>query len=164
MIIIRDTRTKVGRKRYQAGYPPFSELGNRGSAFTWLVQDEVGEWGSWLGPAWLPVCALPGISPSLQKGFPGGSDSKKNQPVMQETWVPSWVGKIAWRLEWPPTPVFLSGESHAQRSLVGYSPWGCKESDMTKRLTLSYLSPSLHHKSVGLLFHVIYGLVTFETV
>ena len=48
---------------------------------------------------------------------------------------------------------------------MGYSPWGRKESDMTEQLTLSCLSPSLHHKSVGLLFHVIiYGLVTFETV
>ena len=35
-----------------------------------------------------------------------------------------------------PTPVFLSGESHGQRSLPGYSPWGRKESDMTERLTL----------------------------
>ena len=33
------------------------------------------------------------------------------------------------------TPVFLPGESQGQRSLVGYSPWGCKESDMTERLT-----------------------------
>ena len=32
---------------------------------------------------------------------------------------------------WQPTPVFLPGESHGQRSLVGYSPWGCKELDMT---------------------------------
>ena len=39
-----------------------------------------------------------------------------------------------------PTPVFLPGESHGQRSLAGYIPWGCKESDMTERLTLS---PSL---------------------
>ena len=36
-----------------------------------------------------------------------------------------------WRRAWQPTPVFLPGESHRQRSLVGYSPWGCKESDMT---------------------------------
>ena len=36
---------------------------------------------------------------------------------------------------WQPTPVFLPGESHGQRSLVGYSPWGCKESGMTERLT-----------------------------
>ena len=40
-----------------------------------------------------------------------------------------------WRREWQPTPVFLPGELHGQRRLVGYSPWGCKESDMTKRLT-----------------------------
>ena len=35
-----------------------------------------------------------------------------------------WVGKIPWRRERQPTPVFLPGESHGQRSLVGYSPWG----------------------------------------
>ena len=57
--------------------------------------------------------------------------------AMQETKVWSWVGKIPWRREWPPTPVFLPGEFHRQRSLVGYSPWGCKESDTTERLTLS---------------------------
>ena len=34
-----------------------------------------------------------------------------------------------------PTPVFLSGEFHGQRSLVGYSPWGHKESDMTEQIT-----------------------------
>ena len=52
----------------------------------------------------------------------------------------SWVGKIPWRREWKPTPVFLPGKSHAQRSLVGYSPWGCEELDTTQRLILS-LSP-----------------------
>ena len=35
-----------------------------------------------------------------------------------------WVGKIPWRREWQPTPVFLPGEFHGQRSLVGYHPWG----------------------------------------
>ena len=43
-----------------------------------------------------------------------------------------WVRKIPWRRKWQPTPVFLPRESHGQRSLVGYSPWGCKESDMTE--------------------------------
>ena len=38
-----------------------------------------------------------------------------------------------WRRKWQPTPVLLPGESHGQRSLVGYSPWGCKESDTTER-------------------------------
>ena len=54
----------------------------------------------------------------------------KNPPEMQET----WVGKI-WRRAWLPTPVFLPGEFHGQRSLMGCSPWGHKESDTTERLT-----------------------------
>ena len=44
----------------------------------------------------------------------------------------SLVRKIPWRRVWQPTPVFLPGESHRQRSLGGYSPWGNKESDMTE--------------------------------
>ena len=44
----------------------------------------------------------------------------------------SWVGKIPWKRAWQPTPVFLPEESHGQRSLVGYSPRGHKESDMTE--------------------------------
>ena len=40
----------------------------------------------------------------------------------------------AWRRQWHPTPVFLPGKSHGRRSLVGCSPWGCKESNTTGRL------------------------------
>ena len=43
-----------------------------------------------------------------------------------------WGGKIPWRREWLPTPVFWPGKFHGQRSLVGYSPWGCKELDTTE--------------------------------
>ena len=39
------------------------------------------------------------------------------------------------RRKWQPTPVFLSGKSHGQRSLAGYSPWGFKESDMIEQLS-----------------------------
>ena len=46
----------------------------------------------------------------------------KNLPAMEET----WVGKILWRRKWQPTPVFLSGKFHGQRSLVGHSPRGCE--------------------------------------
>ena len=46
-----------------------------------------------------------------------------------------WVGKIPWRREWLPTPVYLPGEFYGQRSLAGYSPWGFKESDTTEELT-----------------------------
>ena len=43
-----------------------------------------------------------------------------------------WVGKISWSRNRRPTPVFLPEKFHGQRSLVGYSPWGCKESDTTE--------------------------------
>ena len=45
-----------------------------------------------------------------------------------------WVGNIPWKRKWQPTPVFLPGESHGQRSLAGYSAQGHKESDMTEQL------------------------------
>ena len=48
-----------------------------------------------------------------------------------------WVGKIPWRREWQPTPVFLPGESRGQRSLADYGPQGCKELDTTEQQTLS---------------------------
>ena len=52
-------------------------------------------------------------------------------------WFNLWVGEIP--EEWLPIPVFLPGESHGQRRLVGYSSWGCKDSDMTEQLTFSLL-------------------------
>ena len=60
----------------------------------------------------------------------------KRLPTMRETYngFNPQVGKISWRRKWQPTPVFLPGKSHGWRSLVGYSSWGCKESDMTERL------------------------------
>ena len=56
----------------------------------------------------------------------------KNLPAICETQVRSSGQKIPWRKAWQPTPVFLPGESHGQKSLVGYSPWGHKESDTTE--------------------------------
>ena len=47
------------------------------------------------------------------------------------------------KMKWQPTPVFLPGKSHGQRSLAGYSSWGCKKSDMTEWLTLSFLACQL---------------------
>ena len=48
-----------------------------------------------------------------------------------------WVRKIPWRRKWQPTPVFLPGKSRGQRSLVGYSPQGCNESDTTEHSRIS---------------------------
>ena len=48
------------------------------------------------------------------------------------------VGKLLWRREWLPNPVLLPGESHGERSLVGYCPWGRKELNMTERLHFTW--------------------------
>ena len=56
----------------------------------------------------------------------------KNVPAMWEI-----QGKIPWKREWQPTPIFLPGEFHGQRSLAGYSPRDHKESHMIERLTFS---------------------------
>ena len=65
-------------------------------------------------------------------GFPGGSDGKKIYLQCRGCRFDPWVGKIPWRKKWQPTPVFLPGEFHGQRSLSGYSPRDRKESDMTE--------------------------------
>ena len=63
-------------------------------------------------------------------GFPDGS-AVRNLPAMQETQVRSLGWEDPPEEEMQPTPVFLPGESHGQRSLATYSPWGCKELEMT---------------------------------
>ena len=60
----------------------------------------------------------------------------KNMPARLETWFDPWVGKIAWRRAWQPTPVSLSREFRGQRSLGWCRPRDHKESDMTEQLTL----------------------------
>ena len=85
---------------------------------------------------------------SLEVLLPGGI--RKNRPWLFLCGLPRWfrgkastcqcrtrgfdpsLGKMPWRRKWQPTPVFLPGESHGQRSLACYSPWGHKESDTTK--------------------------------
>ena len=64
-----------------------------------------------------------------------------------------WVGKLPWRRARQPAPAFLPGESHGQRSLAGYSPWGRKESDTAERLSSVYtltLPASLGKQVLGI--------------
>ena len=68
-------------------------------------------------------------------GYPSGTVVKQSSCQcrrLKRHGFDPWVGKIPWRSKWQITPVFLLGKSHGQRSLVVYSPWGPKESDMTK--------------------------------
>ena len=55
-----------------------------------------------------------------------------NTREIRDSRFDNWVRKTAWRRTWKPTPVFLPGESHGQRSLEGYSPWGRTELDITE--------------------------------
>ena len=73
------------------------------------------------------------------EGFLGGSKVKSICLECGRPGFDPWVGKIPWKRKWHPTPVLLPGEFHGGRSLVGYSPWGCKESDTTERLHTSAL-------------------------
>ena len=62
----------------------------------------------------------------------------KNSPAMQETkgrGFHPWIRKIPWMRKWQLTPVFLPGESHGQRSLVGYGPWGAPQMGVPRRLS-----------------------------
>ena len=74
-----------------------------------------------------------GLTAFEQGHFPVGFVAQlvKNPPAMRETWVRSLGWDDLWRRERLPTPVFWTGEFHGL-----YGPWGCKESDTTKRLSL----------------------------
>ena len=64
------------------------------------------------------------------------------------------VGKIPWRRVWQPTPVFLTGEFHGQRSLTGYNPWCRKDSDTTEWLSLSLFQLNRIRRPEGELSHL----------
>ena len=88
----------------------------------------------------------------LTFGLPSGSDGKK---ICLQCWrsrFDPWVRKIIWRRKWQPTPIFLAGESHEQRSLAGYSPWGRKELGhdwATNTFTfLTFICPSHLYRSL----------------
>ena len=87
-------------------------------------------------------------------GFPGGSSGK--EPTCQcrrhrRLGFDLWVGKIPWRKAWQPTPIFLLGESHGQKSLADYSPQGRRESDMTEATyqAILLLLASLEHMIIS---------------
>ena len=68
-------------------------------------------------------------------GFPRWLSGKESICRCRRHSSDPWVGKIPWSREWLPTPVFLPGKSHGQRSLVGYSPWGWEALDTAKWLS-----------------------------
>ena len=65
-----------------------------------------------------------------------------------------WIGKIPWKKKWQPIAVFLPGKPHGQRSLVGYSPWGCKELDTTESV-----HPCTRHTHTHTVYYRILNIV-----
>ena len=81
------------------------------------------------------------------RGFPGDASGKEpgcEYRKCKRLGFDPWVGKIPRRRALQPIPVFLLGESHGQRSLAGYSLWGCSESDGTERLSISRMEQRRH--------------------
>ena len=86
-------------------------------------------------PPGKPLLYVKQVASGKLWGFPGGASGKK--PACQyrrckRRGLDPWVRKIPWRRALQPTPVFLPGESHGQKSLAGYSPWRRTESDTTE--------------------------------
>ena len=83
---------------------------------------------------------LKNVPPEYSYGFPGGSGESVCQCKRhRRPWFNPWVRKIPWRRTWQPTLLFFPGKSHGQRSLVGYSPRGHKESDTSEHTKDIYI-------------------------
>ena len=80
----------------------------------------------------------------------------KNLPQYRRSGFDPWVRKVTWRRNWQPTPEFLPGKSPGQKSLVGYSPWGCKDSDTTEATNTSLLTNNL--------FSLLHTLLAYEYI
>ena len=106
---------------------PYSILYSRLLNNTLRIQSHVSFFWNILARSWSSPSSL--TRPSTSKPswvLPGGLGRKESTC---NAGFNSWVRKIPWRKKWQPTPVFLPGKSHGQRSLVGYSPWDRKELD-----------------------------------
>jgi hypothetical protein len=97
---------------------------------------------SLIAPAWVGFY-FHGHKPGLPRWLSGKESAcqcRRRRRLRRGGFNP-WVRKIPWNRKWQPAPVFLPGKFHRQRSLVGYSPWGHKESDTaehTRRTNLRY--------------------------
>ena len=93
-------------------------------------------------PALFMVCLFCYSLPSGCEGFTGGSVVKESLCQCRRhrrCRFDPWIGKIFWRRKGQSTLVFMPGKSHGQRSLAGYSPWGCKETRLSTHTQLGWL-------------------------
>ena len=77
---------------------------------------------------------------SLMLGLLRWFSAKGSAHQCRRCWFDTWIRRISWWRKLWLTPVFVLEESHGQRSLVGYSLWDCKESDMTEHTLLDVVT------------------------
>ena len=98
------------------------------------IRNSMNKWNDYINL--ISVLLLLCIAPLVTNwGFPGGAEVKNlpvNEGDLRDAGFYLWVGKIPWSRKWQPAPVLLSLRLHGQKSLVGYSPRGHKELDMTE--------------------------------
>ena len=94
-------------------------------------------------------------------GLPRWLSGKESTCQWRRRGLGPWVRKIPWRREWQPTPVFLPGEFHGQRNLVGYSPWGHKEWDETEQAQLLLC---IYMYVFFLLWVLISGILVYNSI
>ena len=115
-------------------------------------------WGT-LGGADSQLYQIVLKTPQSLGGCPSGS-VVETPPAVQETRVRSLGGEDPWRRKWQPTPVFLPGEPHGQKCLVGHSPRGLTELDTTEAAEHThqslYLAEFGGFKSSGKVFLVFW--------
>ena len=120
------------------GPHPSLRSGDKGASFLWILRARrptyrgsrlnVRTWPNRKRQCWEGGRRRALVQPTDPRGFPGGSDGKESAcKVGDPGSIPGWE-QTFWSRAWQPTPVFLPGEPHGQRSLAAYSPWGCKES------------------------------------
>ena len=73
------------------------------------------------------------LASRMLNGFPGRLSSKESTRPCRRRGLDPSAGRVPWRRKWQPPPVFLPAKFHGQRSLVGHSPRGCRESDVTQQ-------------------------------
>ena len=99
----------------------------------------------------------------MNSSFPGGIVGKESTVAQcrrhKKCQFSPRVGKISWRRARQPTPVFLPRESHGQRSLAGYIPWGCKESDTTEHARMCECSVWTLYSTPLYIYIWIYNLM-----
>ena len=110
----------------------------------WLTVAEKSSWSSRSGrgaAVYQASTCTPSFHGTPVPSLPCGHNQSKGSNCMLgkssslDSRFNPWVRQNPWRRTWESTPVFSPGEFHRQRSLTGYSPWGCKESDTIERLS-----------------------------